>query len=74
MVIAMPLGFHYGGLPGVLWGNVASQFLPLPIVIRSSVRYRIFDLRREALLLPVVFVGMGAGWLIDLAIKGVWGL
>lgn len=65
----MPLGFSLFGLPGALWAAVCGQFLPLPIAIFYSVRYQIFDLRREALTLPIVFVGMGAGWLIDFAIR-----
>jgi O-antigen/teichoic acid export membrane protein len=74
LFVGMPLGFSLFGLSGALWGNVCSQFLPLPITIFYSARYEIFDLRRELLMLPMVFVGMGAGWLIDFAIRSVWGV
>jgi O-antigen/teichoic acid export membrane protein len=72
LFVGMPLGFSLFGLSGALWGIVCSQFLPLPITIFYSARYEIFDLRREVLTLPMVFVGMGAGWLIDFTIRSFW--
>ncbi len=65
---AMPIGFHFFGLPGALWGVVLSQFASLPMFIFYNVRNGVFDLRSELLLLPTVLVGMGIGRLVALAL------
>jgi O-antigen/teichoic acid export membrane protein len=65
---AMPVGFHFFGLPGALWGLVLSQFLCLPMIILYSARHGLFDLRKELLLLPMVFVGMGVGKVFALVV------
>ena len=54
----MPIGFHFFGLPGALWGFVLSYFSALPTTIFYQVKYGLFDLRKELLLLAVVLVGM----------------
>jgi O-antigen/teichoic acid export membrane protein len=64
LFVAMPVGFHFFGLPGALWASVSSQFLCLPMIIFYNVRHGLFDLRQELLLLPVVLAGMGAGSLL----------
>jgi len=74
LVIAMPLGFHYFGLAGALWGIVASQYVCLPITIFYSARYRLFDLRRELLSLPMVLVGAGVGKILSMIITSYHGV
>lgn len=71
LVVAMPLGFHFFGLAGALWGIVTSQLLTIPIIIWHSARYGFFDLRRELLLLPIVLVGAGAGRALELAMAAL---
>jgi O-antigen/teichoic acid export membrane protein len=63
--VTMPLGFYLFDLTGAVCGLVASSFLWLPAIIVYSVRYRLFDLRRELLALPVVGLGIGVGIAIE---------
>ena len=65
---AMPLGFHFFGLPGALWGSVFSQFLTVPIIVIYSVQHGILDLRKELLLLPTIAVGAGIGEIFSTAV------
>jgi O-antigen/teichoic acid export membrane protein len=62
LAVAMVGGYHLFGVAGALLGLVASHLLCLPMIIVYCVRYGLFDLRRELLFLPMVFVGMVAGW------------
>jgi O-antigen/teichoic acid export membrane protein len=58
MFVLVPLGFHFLGVPGALWGNVAGQLLSLPAIIYYQLKYKIFDLSTELTLLPTLFAGM----------------
>jgi O-antigen/teichoic acid export membrane protein len=69
LVMAMPLGFHFFGLAGALWGIVASQYVCLPITVFYSARHELFDLRRELLSLPMVLVGAGVGEILAIIIS-----
>jgi len=66
LAVAMIGGYHLFEVPGALLGLVASHLLCLPMIIFHCVRYGLFDLRRELLFLPMVLVGMGAGWIFTL--------
>jgi O-antigen/teichoic acid export membrane protein len=68
LFLAMPIGYHLMGLPGALAGFVLSQLLGVPIIILDSVRNRLFDLRRELLLLPIVLLGMGIGKMLAMVV------
>jgi len=68
LALAMPLGFRFFGLAGALWGIVASQYVCLPITIFYSVRNRLFDLRKELLLLPIVLAGAATGKILAIII------
>ncbi len=61
LIIAMPLGFRFFGLPGAVWGIALSQLSYIPSLIFNSIKHSLFDLRRELLPLPMVFIGMGLG-------------
>ncbi len=67
---ATPIGFYSFGLPGALAGVVLSHFSYLPTIALYQIRYGIFDIRRELLLLPVIVVGMGAAKLVVLLVIG----
>ena len=56
LCVAVPLGWHFFGLAGALWGIVASYFSTLPTTIAFVVRHGLFDLRQE-LALAGAFVG-----------------
>jgi O-antigen/teichoic acid export membrane protein len=74
LYLAMPAGFYFFGLPGALWGNVASQILGVPIIIYYSSRHSLFDLRKEMIPIPAFFLGTGAGKLLALAIGKYHGI
>jgi O-antigen/teichoic acid export membrane protein len=61
LVAGMPSGFYFFGLPGALWGVVASHMLWLPMVILLNAKYGLLDLRRELLALPILLVGACVG-------------
>ena len=61
LFVLTPIGFRFFGLPGALWGIVLAYFSPLPSTVSYAVKYGLFDLRKELLLLPVIFVGMAIG-------------
>jgi O-antigen/teichoic acid export membrane protein len=64
LLVATPIGFYSLGILGALWGIVLSQFSYLPTIILYNVRHKIFDLRTEVYLLPIVPVGMLVGRLV----------
>lgn len=62
LILLLPLGFQTLGLPGALWGIVASQFFCLPIIIWFACKFELLDWKRELAVLPMIAVGVGAGW------------
>jgi hypothetical protein len=64
LVIGLPIGFHFFGLRGALWGAVLSQFPTLPMFILYNVKSGLFGLRREMARLFAALVGMGVGTVI----------
>ena len=63
-----PAGFHFFGLEGALWAIVLSHFSTLPTTLAFVVRHRLFDLRRELLLLPAIVLGIVAGTVLNHAL------
>ena len=61
MFILMPVGFHLFGLQGVMWGIVFSHFSILPQTLYYKVKYGLFDLQKELLVLPMVLIGVIMG-------------
>ena len=57
-IVLFPLGFLLFGLPGALWGLVASQLLNVPAIIYYQIKYDFFDLSKEIILLPAFVAGM----------------
>jgi O-antigen/teichoic acid export membrane protein len=67
-VVLIPLGFHYYGFQGALWGIIASQLSIVPPTIYYQVKYDLFDISKELILLPVFLVGMAVAKGVNLAI------
>jgi O-antigen/teichoic acid export membrane protein len=67
-IVLIPLGFHLFGITGALWAIVASQLSSVPTTIYYQLKYDLFDLSKELLLLPTLFVGMVLGKGFNLAI------
>jgi O-antigen/teichoic acid export membrane protein len=61
---AVPLGWHFFGLPGALWAIVLSYFSTLPTTIAFVVRHRLFSLRREVALLPAFLAGLAFSYVL----------
>jgi O-antigen/teichoic acid export membrane protein len=64
LLVTMPVGFHFFGLPGALWGGVLSQFSSVPMLIYFNMENGLFDLKRELLHLPATLVGAAAGTML----------
>jgi O-antigen/teichoic acid export membrane protein len=62
ILVSVPLGFHLGGMFGVVWGIALSYLTYLPSAFLLSRRNGLLDLRREVLPLPTV----AGGWLVGL--------
>jgi O-antigen/teichoic acid export membrane protein len=65
LLLFVPAGFHFFGLVGAIWGIVLSQFSWVPMAFYYKIKYRIFDLQKELLLLPVVLAGLAVGKLFN---------
>ncbi len=65
LCLLTPIGFHFLGLAGALGGIVLSSFSWLPISIFYQIKYGLFDLRKEFLLLALALVGMAAGTIVN---------
>jgi len=57
-IVLIPLGFRLFGLPGALWGVVASQLFNIPAIIYYQIKHELFDLPKELILLPAFLAGM----------------
>jgi len=58
LFVLLPLGYHFFGLSGALWGMVASYFSILPATMYYKIRYHLFDIFKELPLLPAWLGGM----------------
>jgi len=61
LFLITPIGFHFFGLPGALWGIALSSFSGLPPIIFYMAKYDLLDIKKELLLLPMILVGMIMG-------------
>ena len=57
LYLGIPIGFHLFGFLGGLWAIVLASFSTVPMTVAYAAKYGLFDLRRELLLLPIVFAG-----------------
>jgi O-antigen/teichoic acid export membrane protein len=66
--VLVPLGFHFFGVPGALWAIVASQLSFVPSTIYYQIRYDLFELYKEVLLLPALLVGIALATGVEMAL------
>lgn len=64
LLTGIPLGWHFGGIVGVIWVIALSDLGSLPILWWRMNRHGLLSLPREALALVFVALGLGAGWMI----------
>jgi O-antigen/teichoic acid export membrane protein len=67
LFIALPLGFHFAGLAGAVWGVVFSYLSSLPLVMFYSARLGLFDPRKEIIALSLLIVGLISGEAFNMA-------
>ncbi len=60
------LGFHAFDLFGALWGIVISSFASVPVSLYFKSKYKILDLRKEILVLPIIIPGAVLGMMMNL--------
>jgi O-antigen/teichoic acid export membrane protein len=68
LFIALPLGFHLGGLAGATWGIVFSYFSNLPLIVFYAARLGLFNIRKELIALSVLTVGVISGEVLNATI------
>jgi O-antigen/teichoic acid export membrane protein len=67
MMLAMPIGFHYFGAEGALWGLVLSHLTYALATVAYTARLGLVDLRKELMLLTIPPLGIAFGSLFRLA-------
>jgi O-antigen/teichoic acid export membrane protein len=68
LVAFIPIGFHFFGVTGALWGSVFSHLSVMPPTVFYSIRHKLFDIRKEVFLVPMIVVGMVVGKLFVISI------
>lgn len=67
-IILIPIGFKLFGMPGALGGIVLSQLSSAPVTIYYQIKFNLFDMSKELLLLPLFVAGIVLGKCVALAI------
>jgi O-antigen/teichoic acid export membrane protein len=70
--VFLPIGFKFYGLKGAIWATALINFATFPISIYYKKLYGIFDLKKEIITIPAIFVGMGVGWIFNYMITLVF--
>lgn len=68
LFVALPLGFHFWGLQGAIWGIVFSYFSSLPLIVYYAAPLGLFNLRKELFALSALIIGLIAGEVLNAAI------
>jgi len=71
LYVLTPIGFHYFGLLGAIWGIVVSSLAGVPAAIVYAARHELLDYRREVLLLLLLPVGIVAGRVVSMALSNL---
>jgi len=69
ILLGIPLGWHFGGMHGVVWVIALSELASLPILWWRMSRHGLLWLPREALAGLFVALGAAAGWLVSLGLS-----
>jgi len=64
LFVLVPLAFTQFGLNGALWVIGAGGFIALPLIFYLKIKYKILDLSRELVFVPLIFLGYGLGWVV----------
>jgi O-antigen/teichoic acid export membrane protein len=63
MLVGLPVGYHFNGMTGAVWGLLASNFAIVPLIWWLEARAGLFDWRAEVKVLPAFAVGALAGYM-----------
>ena len=61
----LPVFFHFFGFDGAIWIAGVSALFTLPVTFYFKLKYGLFDLRRELMVLPLLLVGYLSGLAIN---------
>ena len=65
MFTLVPIAYHEYQISGALWAIVASAFSSIPLTFYFKKKLNLLDVRRELIVLPIFFIGMGAGFILE---------
>jgi O-antigen/teichoic acid export membrane protein len=65
LFVLLPLGFQRFGLHGAIWAIVISYFSSFPMAIYYKKSHNLLDVKKELIMLPLVLVGIGFGFLVN---------
>ncbi len=65
LFVLLPLGFQRFGLHGAIWAIVISYFSSFPVAIYYKKTHQLLDIKKEFVMLPLIFLGMGFGYLAN---------
>lgn len=68
LFVAVPLGFHFMGLHGAIYGVVISYFASVPTTLKYANENGLFDLRKELMSAPAIGIGAAVGMTFNLAV------
>jgi O-antigen/teichoic acid export membrane protein len=64
----VPLAFAFGGAEAAIWGIALHGLIMVPFLVAFNARLDLNDTRRELMVLAALPAGMGAGYLLRLAV------
>jgi len=65
LFVFVPIGFDLWGLDGALWVIGSSVLFPLPLTLYFKIKFGLFDIGRELMVLPSLVVGYGLGTILN---------
>lgn len=65
LYVLVPLGFHWFGFDGALWGIVLSHFASIPFSVYLKAKNGVLEIGKEFLVLPVFLGGAMLGGLLS---------
>lgn len=72
LVILTPAGFYFLNLEGALFGIILSHFSYLPVIVNYNRKNNLFDLRREAVFVGLLPLGLAIGYLLSRTVSYFW--
>jgi O-antigen/teichoic acid export membrane protein len=65
LFVFVPIGFRTADVHGAIWGVVLSYLSIIPLATFYKLRYGLFNIRAEGLVIALIFVGMAIGQIVD---------